>query len=207
MVPAEPAHTARGLQSGGQTCNSNFWLLWTLGACKPILCEFVCLCEKARKWLLLQAVLQPLTARAEGRLPSHFCQHPNQSALAISCRVSCPGGSSVYVGEWLFCPCCVYMRAGIGSSSPPPPPPPPPLTTSASHTPRGTTLPIRTTIHHFHIVALMRKGLIIHVRGDKIRGEKINILWACQAHLSKPCVSLCGLWHRWLRGQLCSFSS
>lgn len=62
-----------------------------------------------------------------------------------------------------------------------------------THKPSETTLPIWTTIHHFHIVALMRKGLIIHVRGDKIRGEKINILWACQAHLSKPCVSLCGL--------------
>lgn len=61
------------------------------------------------------------------------------------------------------------------------------------HTPLGTTLPIWMTIHHFHIVALMRKGLITHVRGDKIRGEKINILLACQAHLSKPCVSLCGL--------------
>lgn len=54
-------------------------------------------------------------------------------------------------------------------------------------------MPIWMTIHQFHIAALMRKALIIHVRGDKIKGAKINILWACQAHLSKPCVLLCGL--------------
>lgn len=135
------------------------------------------LCVRARKWGLLQAVSLPFSVRAEGRLPSRFGQHPNQSTRAISCSDIYPGGAST-------CVCVPDLSLT---------PPPLPCCLSITHTPLGTTLPIWMNVYHFHIVALMRRGLIIHVRGDKIRGEKINILWACQAHLSKPCVSLRGL--------------
>lgn len=151
----------------------------------------LCVYVRAHKWQLLQAVYPPFTVRAEGRLPSHFGQHPNQTAQAISCRVSYPGGASMYVCVTLRSCCICMCVSDLWLRLPPAHPHIP--SPSVSHTPLGTTLPIWTTIHHFHIVALMRKGLIIHVRGDKIRGEKINILWACRAHLSKPCVSLCGL--------------
>lgn len=189
-------HTPRGLQSVGQTCNSNFWLLWTLvrAANSVYVCVFVrgavsggyyrlCPCHSL---LGHRGVYHLILVSTPIRL-----LRPSPAGPATQ-EAAC-----MYVCVWL-CALVVFVCVSVWPPAQPP---------SVSHSPLGTTLPIWTTIHHFHIVALMRKGLIIHVRGDKIRGEKINILWACQAHLSKPCVSLCGLWHRWLRGKLCSFSS
>lgn len=191
-VPAwswQSLHTPRGLQSGVQTCNSDFWLLWTLerAANSVYVSVFVWrhisggyyrLCP--RNSLLGQMGVYHLILVSTPIRPLR----PSPAGLAAR-----GGRVCVRVGAFVLSLClyvCVQPLAH-----------PPPL---VSRTPRGTALPIWTTIRHFHIVALMRKGLIIHVRGDKIKGEKINILWACQAHLSKPCVSLYGLWHRWLRG-------
>ncbi len=188
-------HTPRGLQSGVQTYNSNFWLLWTLerAANSVYVCVFVWGHISGgyyRLWphhsLLGQMGVYHLILVSTPIRPLR----PSPAGLATRDTRPC-------MCVWL-CALAVFVCVCPTSGSPSP---------LVSRTPRGTTLPIWMTIHHFHIVALMRKGLIIHVQGDKIKGEKINILWACQAHLSKPCVSLCGLWHRWLRGQLWSFSS
>lgn len=48
----------------------------------------------------------------------------------------------------------------------------------------GIAVPASGNIPLFYVVE--RKALIIHVPIDNIIVEKINILWACQTHLSKP---------------------
>lgn len=67
----------RGLQSGRQTCNSNFWLLWTLVRAA----DSVYVCVTARKWWLLQAVSSPFTVRVEGASTVSFWSAP-QSDLS-----------------------------------------------------------------------------------------------------------------------------
>lgn len=52
------------------------------------------------------------------------------------------------------------------------------------HTHSGIAVPASGNITLFYIVE--RKALIIHVHTDNIIVEKINILWACQTHLSEP---------------------
>lgn len=106
-------HTPQGLQSGGQTCNPNFWLLFVLGVCNQF-CERLCVCATARKWRLLQLVSLLFTVRVQGRLLSHFGQHLNQTAQAVSCRASHLGGVSVCA--WLR-PVAAFVRVCLTSKS------------------------------------------------------------------------------------------
>lgn len=63
---------------------SDFWGLWCVRNNSVFVCVFV-------RGHLSGGYYPPFTVRAEGRLPSHFGQHPNQTAQAISCRVSYTG--------------------------------------------------------------------------------------------------------------------
>lgn len=128
-------------------------------------CVCVCVCVSTCEWQLLQVVSLAFIVRVEGRPPSNLGQHlnqtsnPNPSPAGLTAQEA---NLCVAVCGFVF-PLCLYVCLTSSSTS---------VCITHTHTPLGTTLPIWTTIHHFHIVALMRDGLIIHVQGDKIRGRE-----------------------------------